>query len=73
MSLNLKLGIVKLSSTNITQTELSRRVICSQSTVSKILKQKDDLIQEAAENEAADCKRNRKGKADDVELSTPDA
>ena len=67
LSLSQKLEIVKLSLENVSQTELSRRFSCSQSTISKILSRKDALIQEAAENSVGDRKRKRTGKADDVE------
>ena len=57
----------KLASENVSQTEISQQFGCSQSTVSKIISQKEDLNHNTAENKMKDCKRKRTGKADDVE------
>ena len=61
----LLIEIVQLASENESQSEISRQFGCSQSTVSKIISQKEDLKHDAAENK--DRKRKRTGKADDVE------
>lgn len=65
--LSQKLEILQLASEKVSQTELSQRFGCSQSTISKIISQKDELKQDAAENKMRDRKRKRTGKADDVE------
>ena len=67
LSLSQKLEIVQLASEKISQTRLAQRFSCSQSTISKILRQKDEIRQDAAENKVKDRKRKRVGKADDVE------
>ena len=67
LSLSQKLQIIQLASEKVSQTEISRQFGCSQSTVSKILSQKEELKHDAAENKMKDRKRKRTGKADDVE------
>ena len=67
LSLSQKLEIIQLASEKVSQTEISQRFGCSQSTVSKILRQKDEVRQDAAENKMKDRKRKRTGKAEDVE------
>ena len=51
------------------QAELSRRFNCSQSTISKITKNKDAILHEAEENKSAICKRKRSSKDDDVDAA----
>ena len=67
LSLSQKLEIIQLASEKVSQTEISQRFGCSQSTMSKILRQKDEVRQDAAENKMKDRKRKRTGKAEDVE------
>ena len=67
LSLSQKLEIIKLSSQKVSQSKLATQFDFSQSTISKILKQKDTLMSDAAENPNADRKRRRVGKAEDVE------
>ena len=55
------------SSSGVTQTELSRRFRCSQSTISKILSHKSEILKDAADNMVKDHKRKRVGKAEDIE------
>ena len=50
----------------LSQTELAKRFKCSQSTISKILKNKDTILREAYEHSVGTCKRKRSGKDDDV-------
>ena len=50
LSLSQKLEIVQLASEKVFQTELSQQFGCSQSMISTILSQKDELKQDAAEN-----------------------
>ena len=57
----------KLASENVSQTEISLQFGCSQSTVSKIISQKEDIKHDAAENKMKDRKRKHTGKADNVE------
>ena len=51
----------------MSQTEITRQFGCSQSAVSKIISQKEEIKQDAAENKMKDRKRKCKGKAEDVE------
>ena len=67
LSLSQKLEIVQLASEKVSQTHLAQKFGCSQSAISKILCQKDEIRQDAAENKVKDRKRKRGGKADDVE------
>ena len=67
LSLSQKLEIVQLASEKVSQTHLAQKFGCSQSTISKIPCQKDEIRQDAAENKVKDRKRKRGGKADDVE------
>ena len=62
-----KLEIVQLSLEKVSQTHLAKKFGCSQSTISKILCQKDEIRQDPAENKVKDRKRKRGGKDDDVE------
>ena len=65
-----KLKIVQLSSEKVSQTHLAQKFGCSQSTISKILRQKDEIKQDATENKVKDRKRKRGGKDNDVEKSS---
>ena len=67
LSLSQKLQIIQLTSEKVPQTEISRQFGCSQSTVLKILSQKEELKHDAAESKMKDHKRKHTGKADDVE------
>ena len=67
LSLSQKLEIVQLSLEKVSQTHLAQKLGCSQSTISKILRQKDEIRQDATENKVKDRKRKRGGKDDDVE------
>ena len=67
LSLSQKLEIVQLASEKVSQTEISQQFGCSQSMVSKIISQKEELKHKAAENKMRDHKRKRTGKADSVE------
>ena len=67
LSLSQKLEIVQLSLEKVSQTHLAQKFGCSQSTISKILRQKDEIRQDATENKVKDRKRKRGGKDDDVE------
>ena len=66
-SLSQKLEIVQLASEKVSQTEISWKFGCSQSTVSNIINQKEELKHEATENKMKDRKRKHTRKADDVE------
>ena len=70
LSLSQRLEIVQLSSEKVSQTHLAKIFGCSQSTSSKILRQKDEIRRDATENKVKDCKRKRGGKDDDVEKSS---
>ena len=67
LSLSQKLEIIQLVSEKVSQTEISQQFGCSQSTVSKMISQKEGLKHEAAENKMKDCKRKHTGKGDDVD------
>ena len=67
LSRSQKLEIVQLSLEKVSQTHLAQKFGCSQSTISKILRQKDEIRQDATENKVKDRKRKRGGKDDDVE------
>ena len=67
LSRSQKLEIVQLSLEKVSQTHLAQKLGCSQSTISKILRQKDEIRQDATENKVQDRKRKRGGKDDDVE------
>ena len=61
-----KVAIIDLVS-KMTQTELSQRSRCAQSTISKVLRQKGQLVKDAAGNMTSDRKRKRTRKTEDVE------
>ena len=67
LALAQKLDILQLSSEKMSQTEISQRFGCSQSTISKVLRQKAELKQDAADNKIRCRKRKRTGKANDIE------
>ena len=58
LSLNQKLEIIQLSSEKVSHTHLVQKFGCSLSTISKILPQKDEIRQDAAENKVKDRKCN---------------
>ena len=66
LTLAQKVAIVDLAS-KMTQTELSQRFGCAQLTISNVLRQKGQLVKDAAENMTNDRKRKQTGKAEDVE------
>ena len=57
-----KLEIIDLAS-KVTQIVLSQHFDCAQSTISKVLCQKDQLMKDAAENMTSDRKRKRTEKS----------
>ena len=66
LSLSQKMEIIQLSEDKVSQTEISRRFECSRYTVSKILKQKDEL-QSALENQNGSRKRRRVSETSDFD------
>ena len=56
LSRSQKLKIVQLSLEKVSQTHLAQKFGCSQSTISKILRQKDEIRQDATENKVKDRK-----------------
>ena len=67
LSLSQKLEIIQLASEKVSQTEISQQFGCSQSTVSKMISQKERLKHEAAKNKMKDCKTKHMEKGDDVD------
>ena len=67
LSLAQKLEIIKLSTNKVSQTEISRKFDCAPSTISKIIKKKDELMAAATDNPNGERKRRRVGKAETVE------
>ena len=53
LTLAQKLEIIAMAS-KVTQTELSQHFDCAQSTISKVLRQLDQLMKDAAENMMSD-------------------
>ena len=67
LSLAQKLEIIKLSTNKVPQTEISRKFDCAPSTISKIIKKKDELMAAATDHPNGERKRRRVGKAETVE------
>ena len=66
LSLSQKLEILKQAGSS-SQTALAQQYGCSQSAISKIIKQKASLLEEAEKSAVGDRKRKRGGKAVDIE------
>ena len=68
LTLSQKVEIVHLvQEKRLSQIEIAKRFECSQSAVSKIVKNKDAILVEADDNKPHSRKRKRSGKANDVE------
>ena len=67
LSLSQKLDIIIQLSSEVSQTHLVQKFDCSQSTILKILRQKDESRRDATENKVKDRKQKLGGKDDDVE------
>ena len=60
-------SLLGLEEKKLSQVELAKRFDCSQSTISKIAKNKPAILCEAKEKRVGDRKRKRSGKDEDVE------
>ena len=70
LSLSQRVNILKtMEQEKLSQTELAKHFKCSQSTISKILKNKDAILREADEHSVGTRKRKRSGKDDDVDAA----
>ena len=70
LSLSQRVNILKtMEQEKLSQTELVKCFKCSQSTISKILKNKDATLREADEHPVGTHKRKRSGKDDDVDAA----
>ena len=68
LSLSQRIEIVKLlEEKKLSQVELAKRFDCSQSTISKIAKNKPAILREAEEYRVGDRKHKRSGKDEDIE------
>ena len=68
LKLDKKVEIVQLiEEKRLSQIKIAMRFKCSQSTISKIVKNKDVILREADNNKPHSRKRRRLGKAEDVE------
>jgi hypothetical protein len=59
--------VIKLSDQKLTQVEIAKRMGCSQGQVSRILKNREDILQRISENCDGDRKRQRTGKEPEVQ------
>ena len=70
LSLSQRVTVLKtMEREKLPQTELAKRFKCSQSTISKILKNKDAILQQVGEHSVGTCKRKRSGKDNDVDAA----
>lgn len=68
LTINQKVEILQLvEEKKLSQTEITKRFKCSQSAVSKFVKNRDAIMCEAEDNKPHSRQRKRSGKANDVE------
>ena len=70
LTLSKRLEIVKfMEKERPSQTEAAKRFSCSQSTISKIVKKKEAILEEAGEHKSSTRKRKRAGKDDEIDAA----
>ena len=69
LSLADKYEVVKLLDQKLSQTEISKKLGCSQSQISRISAKRDDIRNQYESNANPDRKRQRSGKSGDVETA----
>ena len=67
LTLRPEVEIIQLIQEKLSQIQMAKHFKCSQSTVSKIVKHKDEILAEADSNQPCSKKRKRLSKASDVE------